>query len=484
MFSSRSKEDFVTRISKSVFITNFPDNFGPRDLWKLCEAYGKVVDVFILNRKSKAGKHFAFVRFIRVSNVDRLIGNLCTLWIGRFHLHANAVRYERPIKPHNHMKNSLPSDEFKAGTYANVVKDIHAPPRHVTHSFNNPAVVLNDSCFVERDLSCHVMGNVKELSSIQNLSSVLAKEGFLEAATNDFISEERVVWVDIEGILMHVWSQDTFLKIEYVSDDEAPKGGNNSLVDPQLSDEEVAGDSDDEGVFDTFLVIIIQRPLNENNADAEPSLTHPPGFTPDVSIQEKNHDSIPQNENVTVLESHVNESSYGISSFNVPRNTGKGGSILDVLDDMIRVGQSMGYKMEGCSKDIERIIGLQVRSEEERFGSLFNRASTRNFNNFIALAGLVEIKMEGYLYTWSHPSATKMSKLDRFMVTEVAIDKSLDCGVVYDEILLTRMELSRKLYDIKQSESADFVQKSKVKWAIKGDENSKFFHGLINKKRS
>nr|GFA82637.1 RNA-directed DNA polymerase, eukaryota [Tanacetum cinerariifolium] len=41
----------------------------------------------------------------------------------------------------------------------------------------------------------------------------------------------------------------------------------------------------------------------------------------------------------------------------------------------------------------------EVRSEEERFGSLFNRASARKFNNFIALAGLMEIKMEGYSYT-------------------------------------------------------------------------------------
>nr|GEZ28824.1 UvrD-like helicase, ATP-binding domain, P-loop containing nucleoside triphosphate hydrolase [Tanacetum cinerariifolium] len=64
----------------------------------LCEAYGKVVDVFIPNRKSKAGKRFAFVRFIRVVDMDRLIGNMCTLWVGRFNLHANVVRYERPIK--------------------------------------------------------------------------------------------------------------------------------------------------------------------------------------------------------------------------------------------------------------------------------------------------------------------------------------------------------------------------------------------------
>nr|GEZ04830.1 RNA-directed DNA polymerase, eukaryota [Tanacetum cinerariifolium] len=33
-------------------------------------------------------------------------------------------------------------------------------------------------------------------------------------------------------------------------------------------------------------------------------------------------------------------------------------------------------------------------------------------------------------------------------------------------------------------EAKDSFQKSKIKWAIEGDENSKFFHGIINKKRS
>ncbi|GKG12999.1 hypothetical protein Tco_0349959, partial [Tanacetum coccineum] len=28
------------------------------------------------------------------------------------------------------------------------------------------------------------------------------------------------------------------------------------------------------------------------------------------------------------------------------------------------------------------------------------------------------------------------------------------------------------------------AQKAKVRWAIEGDENSKYFHGIINKKRS
>ncbi|GJZ58808.1 hypothetical protein Tco_0614624 [Tanacetum coccineum] len=46
------------------------------------------------------------------------------------------------------------------------------------------------------------------------------------------------------------------------------------------------------------------------------------------------------------------------------------------------------------------------------------------------------------------------------------------------------MDLNRRLQDIKLLKVKDLVQKSKIKWAIEGDENSKFFHGIINKKRS
>nr|GFA54750.1 RNA-directed DNA polymerase, eukaryota [Tanacetum cinerariifolium] len=79
-----------------------------------------------------------------------------------------------------------------------------------------------------------------------------------------------------------------------------------------------------------------------------------------------------------------------------------------------------------------------------------SKSSSRLFNHFITSSGLVDVKLEGYSFTWAHHSATKMSKLDHFRV----------------------------------SKARDYVQKSKIKWAIEGDENSKFFHGIINKKRS
>ncbi|GJU48910.1 RNA-directed DNA polymerase, eukaryota [Tanacetum coccineum] len=60
----------------------------------------------------------------------------------------------------------------------------------------------------------------------------------------------------------------------------------------------------------------------------------------------------------------------------------------------------------------------EVRSKEERLGSSFNVRGANDFNAFITDSGLIDLHLEGYSFTWSHPSAQKMSKLDRFMLSE------------------------------------------------------------------
>ncbi|GJV26852.1 hypothetical protein Tco_1383300 [Tanacetum coccineum] len=64
------------------------------------------------------------------------------------------------------------------------------------------------------------------------------------------------------------------------------------------------------------------------------------------------------------------------------------------------------------------------------------------------------------------------------------IDKALDQGGVNDDLLLSRMDFTKQLQDVKSSEARDSMQKAKIQWAIEGDENSKFFHGIINRKRA
>nr|GEV21735.1 ribonuclease H-like domain-containing protein [Tanacetum cinerariifolium] len=96
-----SKEEEVQKISTSIFVTNFSDHAKANDLWNICKQYSQVVDAFIPDRKSKAGKRYGFIRFIRVYDVERLVSNLCTLWMGSHHLYANVARFQRPPAVNN-----------------------------------------------------------------------------------------------------------------------------------------------------------------------------------------------------------------------------------------------------------------------------------------------------------------------------------------------------------------------------------------------
>ncbi|GJS58306.1 RNA-directed DNA polymerase, eukaryota [Tanacetum coccineum] len=88
---------------------------------------------------------------------------------------------------------------------------------------------------------------------------------------------------------------------------------------------------------------------------------------------------------------------------------------------------------------------------------------------------------------WIWVTEQKQKQLDR--IKEISsklsdIDKVLDQGGANEEILLSRLDLLKQMQDIKSSDAHDFMQKAKIQWAIKGDENYKFFHGIINQKRA
>ncbi|GJU26768.1 RNA-directed DNA polymerase, eukaryota [Tanacetum coccineum] len=737
----RSKEDDLEKISVSVFINNIPDSCSAKELFNACKQYGHVVDSFIPNKRSKAGKRFGFVKFINVFNEERLVDNLGTVWIGRYRLHANLAKFRRPsvgeakkvgyetvgsksnrgqVKVDKGTNVPISSVKSLVGSFVNVVKG--NPPMHCL-----PSLVLDESCINKCDLSRHVMGKavcglclnwvVSPLNKACYFTQVLTPGSrfSLHLQVHDFLllpskrCVSRLIWMIIFGEKFKVvfrgkvfmarakelfaWTP-TFVEYkesEYISDDESVGSG--------LWEAHVAKET-----------------------RSRPCLI-PPGFHPGgVSTGWEERDKtnggdkeLPNSADPNVLnnfEVPANESCNGKSDDISSPNFANGGSFLDVLDGLVRVGQSMGYEMDGClgSKtkkewlqelnnkhkvnflavqetkldhishmDVKYIWGNSnyqfvssdsignsggilciweasvfkkefvtvsdnfvaiygswcsnnskllivvvyapqssackrllweyisslitrwngetivmgdfnvVRSTDERLGSRFNQSSAKVFNQFIESSGLVDIKLEGYSFTWSHPSGKKMSKLDRFLVSEgivslfpsisatcldkhlsdhrpillhevnsdfgpspfrmfhswfrrdgfdlmveqawcsfshndgnslirfkkklqalkiiirrwiksknlaqsgiinsvkeelIEIDKIIDSGSVTDELLLKRMDLSRQLIDFKHLDSCDSVQKSKIKWGIEGDENSKYFHGIINKKRS
>nr|GEU40286.1 hypothetical protein [Tanacetum cinerariifolium] len=64
------------------------------------------------------------------------------------------------------------------------------------------------------------------------------------------------------------------------------------------------------------------------------------------------------------------------------------------------------------------------------------------------------------------------------------LDKHIDLGSGNEDLVSDRAKLLQELFYLNSKTSLYLFQKAKIRWAIEGDENSKYFHGIINKKRS
>ncbi|GJX71932.1 RNA-directed DNA polymerase, eukaryota, reverse transcriptase zinc-binding domain protein [Tanacetum coccineum] len=63
-------------------------------------------------------------------------------------------------------------------------------------------------------------------------------------------------------------------------------------------------------------------------------------------------------------------------------------------------------------------------------------------------------------------------------------DSIIDSGQGNEEVISTRMGIIHQIQKCDSLDSMEMAQKAKIKWAVEGDENSGFFHGIINKRRS
>ncbi|GJZ87560.1 RNA-directed DNA polymerase, eukaryota [Tanacetum coccineum] len=270
MGTYRSKEDDLAKIATSIYITNFPETISAKELFNSCKIYGHVVDSFIPNKRAKNGKRFGFVRFINVFNVERLVSNLCTVWIDRHKLQANIARFKRNndngayaggkanvgfrdnnMRANNSgiekvIKQSIDHNAGLGNSYVRAVKG--EEKKGAANEKTQPTMVLDDDCLISRDLSHFLMGRVKEFASLAHLKMTISNEGFtdvkiqylgefwvmleftsketmkmfqdnvsigswfsvIRAASLDFQLMKRIAWVEVEGIPFKLWSSKTF----------------------------------------------------------------------------------------------------------------------------------------------------------------------------------------------------------------------------------------------------------------------------------
>nr|GEX06309.1 RNA-directed DNA polymerase, eukaryota [Tanacetum cinerariifolium] len=183
-----------------------------------------------------------------------------------------------------------------------------------------------------------------------------------------------------------------------------------------------------------------------NSCSDEPKF--PPGFTPNNNDQENRGKNIKDTiERVQSLSNILNDrcSNRGFSSqrsMNSHSQKSKvGGSILDLMDELVTVGQTMGYNMAGCLgnkakrrwiKELcqkHRINFASIQETKAKSISLHTIKDLWGNQMFDHVVGSSVGCSGGYAFTWAHKSALKMSKLDRYLISE-----DLERTVTYEEV--------------------------------------------------
>nr|GEY68398.1 RNA-directed DNA polymerase, eukaryota [Tanacetum cinerariifolium] len=375
--SLNSKEDLTMKISNSVFVMNFLDHFSARELWNVCNAY---------------------VRFQR----------------------EHRASMAQHTKENEGIANNSFASVLKTGVQN--TKMAYAP---------SPALVLDDSCILEKDMSCLLIGKIKDINALSNLYVILANEGF-EQVNLTYLGE---FWV-----LIDTGSTLSNEKISDLSEDEDVekvngKKGNTCEEDKETEVDHVSESSCMNVNGDAF----------ENNSIVDVNET----------VKETNDDNINQpNEGLQTNQEGVFSTKGGSNRI---LNIKTGGSILEVMES------------------------------------------------------LIDLFLEGYSFTWSHKSALKMSKLDRFLISEV---KDSWSNLTFEEtnnIFLLKKKFQALKASIKswckeeKQQSTEAISTilcqlvkldklfdqgksngdlAKIRCSIEGDENSKYFHRIVNKKRS
>ncbi|GJW88782.1 RNA-directed DNA polymerase, eukaryota, reverse transcriptase zinc-binding domain protein [Tanacetum coccineum] len=144
---------------------------------------------------------------------------------------------------------------------------------------------------------------------------------------------------------------------------------------------------------------------------------------------------------------HVKKSNFGPSLFKLYNSW----LLRDGFDDLIR---STWSSMENHSNDRSHMSHEKLRSIKASIKQWHNNIKINDRNK--RLEALNDLKF---------------------------IDKKIDEGSANENDHENRIKLLQDIDNLDNLEAYDLIQKAHIKWDIEGDENSNFFHGIINQKR-
>nr|GEW10378.1 nucleotide-binding alpha-beta plait domain-containing protein [Tanacetum cinerariifolium] len=337
--------------------------------------------------------------FINVFNEERLVNNLCTVWSGRFKLQANIARFQRtPVN--GNMNFTKDEGRFMGKNSHMNKKDNENSVAKEPKGRGNTYVQV-----VKGDVKTG--GRVKEFVSLANLKVALCNEGFMNIkinvgswfsqiieASRDFVINGRIAWVEVEGVPFKLWSHNTFKRI-------ADRWGKLLDVDDQ---EETCYHSkrlcihtkSGRNILESFKIIHRGKAHWIRACET-------PGWVPDFADESDDEDQEDDMSNDRGAKEHIPGGGGMVTNRKMICNDADSSNVVGDNNATVKVERvnticeanegSGGFRVNGISK-----------ANSAKSASLKSEAN--------------KVSLGGCSFTWCHKTAAKMSKLDRFLVSE------------------------------------------------------------------
>nr|GEV07239.1 hypothetical protein [Tanacetum cinerariifolium] len=173
---------------------------------------------------------FAFCRYIKVTNSNALVDSLSNVWIGKLRLHANVARFDRNTTVKSSYANEKvvtpkAANSNRIYSFSNVNSYAFVAKKPLDDDKMGPDSVNNERGdvtlgFLEVDIK--YLGGLWILSDFNSLEArdnflnhkgILPWFSSLKPWHDDFVVEERLVWLEIEGVPIRAWEHGTFKSI-------------------------------------------------------------------------------------------------------------------------------------------------------------------------------------------------------------------------------------------------------------------------------
>ncbi|GJS21341.1 RNA-directed DNA polymerase, eukaryota, reverse transcriptase zinc-binding domain protein [Tanacetum coccineum] len=373
----------VEKIATSFCVSNFPNYLDAKNLLKEFQPFGRIVDAFIANKRSKQGKRFSFIRFLGVRNEFPRVN---VVW------------------PKSNSNNI--AEIYTKKSYASVIHGEISARQTCHNDMKNVKRVLLDECDLIKveDASIVVMVKVKEIDTISNMYHVCRNEGFDDIKIHYIEAEDCMsmgrVWIatkiqsliyeKVEVNILGKTFQDFVKEIGtwniHISNDI-------ELNDSDNEDISSNGNVDQNETLDDFIQHVVEEKEVEKTPPKDPKAddSKPLGFEKgpiynidDVTSRAGNEDvsfstdQVKDNHTVThkdmatdevvsdnskppSFEKFIKENKAcsrssstsragkcSTSFANYSRKYLKGFSFIDEMNRMIELGEALGYDVKGC----------------------------------------------------------------------------------------------------------------------------------------